>query len=120
MSFVWDLIQHEQIKRAKSDAAYAKESADGQGSRIDNVIDQVERLTLACQSMWELLRDHSDLTEEDLKAKMLEIDARDGIVDGKMGHEVISCPHCTQQTSTRRKRCVYCGGQIVSKHAFKS
>lgn len=69
--------------------------------------------------MWELLRDHSDLTEDHLKAKILEVDARDGTVDGKIGHEIIDCPDCGQKTGTRRSFCVFCGHTIEDPHAFK-
>ena len=120
MSFAWDLVQHYQIEKAREEAQLAHAKSEGQGHRVDYVRDQVERLTLACQAMWELLRDHSDLTEEDLQSKILEIDARDGHVDGKLGHEVLACPHCSQRTSTRRSRCVFCGGQVQSRHTFKS
>ena len=119
MSTAWDVFQHFQIEKARQDAQLAGAKAEGQGARIDYVDDRVERLTLACQAMWELLRDCSDLTEDHLRAKILEVDARDGQVDGKIGHEVIDCPHCQQKTSTRRSRGVFCGQPVKASHAFK-
>jgi hypothetical protein len=69
--------------------------------------------------MWELLRDQLGLTDEQLKAKMLEIDARDGVVDGKIGAELVDCPHCGQKASTFKPNCVYCGNRIASSHVMK-
>ncbi len=69
--------------------------------------------------MWELLRDHSGLTESQLKSKIVEIDGRDGVTDGKIGTEVIACPHCGNKTGTRRLRCVFCGKPVKATHAFK-
>jgi hypothetical protein len=35
--------------------------------------------------MWEIIRDQSSITDEELVEKITEIDLRDGVVDGKMG-----------------------------------
>ena len=114
---MWDLLHHFQIQEASREA---KEASSKTNSQVGSVQDQVERLTLACQAMWELLRDHSGLTENELKQKIVEIDGRDGAVDGKLSSEVISCPHCGQKTSTRKSRCVFCGKGVKSSHIFKS
>jgi hypothetical protein len=60
---MWDLIQHFQIEKAREEAQDAAASVHSQNIRIEAVDDPIERLTLACQAMWELLRDHSGLTE---------------------------------------------------------
>lgn len=116
---LWDIYQHIQIGEAHKDARHALRKAEGQHARVDEANDRLERLTLVCQSMWELLRDHCGLTEEQLKEKVLEVDARDGSIDGKLGNEVITCPHCSQKTGTRRGRCICCGGRVEGKRAFK-
>ena len=69
--------------------------------------------------MWELLSEHLGFTDEHLKAKILEIDARDGVVDGKIGAEIVDCPHCGQKVSTMKPNCVYCGNILPSKHVMK-
>ncbi|RYD36467.1 MAG: hypothetical protein EOP87_05405 [Verrucomicrobiaceae bacterium] len=117
---MWDLIQHFQIDKARNEAREAIRQADGQRSRVASTDEKVERLTLACQAMWELLRDHHGLTEDQLYAKIMEIDARDGKFDGKVGEEIIQCPHCGQRTSTGKLRCVYCGKGVKASHSFKS
>ena len=108
-----------QHRRAEERARDAEAVANRQRVRVDDALYQIERLTLACQAMWELLREHTDLTDDHLKAKILEIDARDGTVDGKIGHKVIDCPECGQKTNTRRARCVFCGASVQSDHLFK-
>lgn len=116
---MWDLVQHFQIREAKEAAELASHKADRINARKDNTKQELEELTLACQAMWELLRDHLGLTDEQLKAKMLEIDARDGVVDGKIGAELVDCPHCGQKASTFKPNCVYCGNRIPSSHVMK-
>jgi len=81
---------------------------------------QVDRLTLTCQSMWELLRDCSDLTEEHLEQKVAEVDLRDGSPDGRLGSTVIVCEACGKNTNSRRDSCVWCGGPVKRDHIFEA
>ena len=119
MSLGWDVLQHFQIAKAKEVATNASSKVDVLIARKDNTKQELEELTLACQAMWELLRDHLGLTDPHLKAKILEIDARDGTVDGKIGAELIDCPHCGQKGSTMKPNCVYCGHRLASTHVMK-
>lgn len=116
---MWDLLQHFQIEEVRQKADDASRNAERQQADVGSVQDQVDRLTLTCQAMWELLRDHSGLTESQLKNKIVEIDGRDGATDGKIGIEVIVCPHCGNKTGTRKSRCVFCGKPVKAIHAFK-
>jgi hypothetical protein len=118
MSFVWDTIQHFQIEKAREAAGEASAKADSFDSKITSAIQQVERLSLACQALWEIIRDNGGITEEQLHAKILEVDLRDGRVDDRLGPQVIDCPHCHQKTSTRRSQCIFCGGSISGSHIF--
>ena len=87
--------------------------------KVDDLRNQVERLSLACQAMWEMLRDRSNATEEELDAKILEIDARDGHVDGKMSVQSLSCQACGKPTNSRRSFCVICGAPVLRPHKFE-
>ena len=115
----FDIFQHFQISKAREEAQRASQKADGQKNRYDELEGHIERLSLTCQAMWEILRDQLGTTDEQLKSKMVEIDSRDGTVDGRIGHEVIDCPACGHRTSTRRSRCVFCGQPVAAAHAFR-
>jgi len=117
---MWELLQQQQIYEAKGDARKAVSKIDNLETKVGIAEDRIERLSLACQAMWELLRDHTGVTEEQLYDKVLEIDVRDGALDGKIETEVINCPHCARKTSTHRMRCIYCGKGIRSNHPFKA
>ena len=71
--------------------------------------DRLNRLTLICQALWELLRDRGELTEEDLITKISEIDLRDGRADGKISKQIKHCPKCDRVMSPRHQKCMYCG-----------
>ena len=116
---MWDLLQHFQIRNAQESADLASTKIDSINARKDNTKQDLDELTLATQAMWELLRDHLGFTDNHLKAKMLEIDARDGNVDGKIGPELIDCSHCHQKASTLKPNCLYCGHRLPSSHIMK-
>ena len=82
--------------------------------------DRVERLQLACQAMWELIRDRTQISEQDLEAKILEVDARDGKVDGKISTSALTCHACGRATNSKRERCVMCGAPLRRQHKFES
>lgn len=116
---IWDIYQQTKIDGANRTADRAMSKADRYANDISNLKQHVERLSLASQAMWELLKSRSDLTEEELDAKILEIDARDGRIDGKIGTPPIDCPACGRTTSATRDTCVVCGAPTLRKHQFE-
>lgn len=91
---LWDAYQQTRIADAERSAESAESKVDRCARNVEDLQRHMERLSLACQAMWELLRSCSDLTEDDLEKKILEIDGRDGNVDGKMGVQPLDCPAC--------------------------
>ena len=114
----WEFYQNHRISRAESRANSARSEAERSHAYINLLEDKVDSLALACQSLWELLRDQTALTEADLQAKMEEIDLRDGCADGKMTTRADACAQCGRKTSRRRPRCLYCGHEITGNEAF--
>ena len=71
--------------------------------------EEVERLSLLNQALWELLRERLKLTDADLEQRAQEVDLRDGIPDGKMRKHPLRCPKCGRVSNSRHRRCLYCG-----------
>ena len=78
-------------------------------TELGELRDQVERLTLLNQALWELLRDRVRLTDADLEKKAQEVDLRDGVLDGKMTKHPLRCPNCSRVSNSRHRKCLYCG-----------
>ena len=87
-------------------------------SSLQHLEARMDKLVLVCRSMWELVRDNTSLTEDDLMNKVLELDLRDGVADGKMQQGVQKCVHCGRALSPRHARCLYCGREDVTHEAF--
>lgn len=115
---LWEHYQQTRIASAERIAESAEAKVERYGRMIDDLQRHMDRLSLACQAMWELLRECSDLTEADLEKKILEVDGRDGCVDGKMGTQAIDCPACGRKTSAKRNTCVMCGAPIKRGSQF--
>lgn len=82
---------------------------------------QLARLQLVMQGMWEVMRDRHGVTEQELEAKILEIDLRDGTKDGRIAREVAICSACNRKTGIRHHRkCFYCGEPIKAQHIVES
>lgn len=105
------LIGYLMGSRTASRAAAAAASMPPPGvaeSRVLSVDERVDRLSLIVEAMWELLEE-SGFSEEALKAKVEEIDARDGRTDGKANRPPVRCRACGSSSPAGRPTCQMCG-----------
>lgn len=114
----WELYQFSQIRRNASQAASAQNKAELVVVKIERVEKKLESLALACQALWEIVQDHTNLSEEDLMAKMEEVDLRDGKMDGRITPRAEACGNCNRKTSRRRTHCLYCGHETNAGEVF--
>jgi hypothetical protein len=115
---LWDAYQQTRIADAERVAESAESKAERLSRSITDLQRQVDRLSLACQALWEMLRERSDMTEEELDAKILETDGRDGSVDGKIGVQAMDCPSCGRKTNSKRSSCLMCGAPLKRPSQF--
>jgi hypothetical protein len=83
----------------------------------DQVLEaRLEALELACGGLWELLKTKHGYSDEELVRVIHELDARDGVMDGRVTPLKENCPNCGRQLVTKqRKRCVWCGAELALK-----
>ena len=115
----YDLYQTSRVDSANAAASQARESANDAAHLVLQLHRRLERLALGCQALWELLRERGGITEDDLRNKVLEIDLRDGLTDGKIQQAITECPKCHARTNSKRETCVMCGAPLQKKHAFE-
>lgn len=105
-------IDHgDSLRRGATNSSLAAEVRDLQG--------KVERMSLTCQAMWELLREYTGMSEQTILERIKEIDLRDGKEDGKMSITQVECPNCGKLNNSRRSSCVYCGQEFIRMHVFE-
>ena len=91
---------------AVGDARRARTATESLDARLD-------RMTLAFEAMWTLVRDKLQVSDEDFATRMNDLDLSDGRLDGKVRKGAVSCPKCGRTISRRLPRCIYCSQAIV-------
>lgn len=96
------------------------DAIEGTNEDYRRLREQVDHLTLVCSAMWQLIRERTNLTEQDLAERVAIIDAKDGVADGKMTKTVKKCPKCNRTMSPKHSRCLYCGESIPPDSIFET
>lgn len=76
---------------------------------IRDLQNQIDRLCLLNQALWELLQERLNVTDAALEAKAQEVDLRDGKADGKISEVAVRCPTCQRVCNSKHDKCIYCG-----------
>jgi hypothetical protein len=112
---LWDIHQDGRIRSASREADTAKTKINRASEDLLKLQRQVAHLTLMCQSMWEVLREQTGLTDDQLRVKVADVDTRDGRADGKIRGQVFPCPACGANCNSSRQNCTMCG-EDLKKH----
>ena len=118
MTSLWHISHFRNDAYNAGMASHASSKANQAQQATADLEERLDKLTLICMSMWELLRDNTRFTEADLLAKVQELDLRDGVPDGKITRTVSKCPECSRTMSPRHKRCLYCGHEQLTNSVF--
>lgn len=118
---LWNLSQNLKIVEAQKDANRANYIADQAKRKAYASMESVERLVLIVRAMWELLHQHTDLTEIDLVNKVRELDLSDGKIDGKFTSDAkpAICPVCGNNVHPSQTRCQFCGAESANQDVFE-
>jgi hypothetical protein len=118
---IWDLLQQYQIERLDERVGLAQtvaaDSAVARRSAL-RTEDRLEGLALVCCAMFELMRETSGVSEAQLRAKITEIDLRDGQTDQRVTPVLKRCPKCDAAISPHFGRCLFCGHKDDAPNAF--
>lgn len=93
-------------------ASSAEREARRARSEIERLTAKVDALNLTCQALWELVKQCSDLTDEDLSKQIQVIDLRDGEEDGRLKQGPVDCPKCDRAVNLTSGKCIYCGHAV--------
>ncbi len=118
MNMFWNLGA---IGRPFNEADRSASSLPSQPSDTTNVRileSEVERLTMVCEAMWMLLKDKLGVDDQELMARIAELDLSDGKADGRKDTDgPRNCPGCNRPNSKRHDFCIYCG-QLIRTTPF--
>lgn len=83
---------------------------------LEDLEEKVDRLSLVCEAMWELMCD-AGYTTEHLQAKVEQLDAADGIIDQKRQRVPMDCA-CGAKVPITAKTCTFCSLPAPTRPAF--
>ncbi|MDX2132855.1 MAG: hypothetical protein SFY69_12465 [Planctomycetota bacterium] len=106
--FVWNLYQQRSIDDVRGDLARSTSDLERDVTRVQ---DRVDRLALINAAMWELVVARLGLSQEEIEAKVQEVDLRDGVLDGRVSRTdgPYQCVKCSRTLMQRHRTCLYCG-----------
>lgn len=107
--FLFDLYQNRRIADASAQAAHAQDRVGRLEDELAHVRRRLDRMVLVNAALWELLKEKTGLIDPELQAKVLEMDAADGQVDGRMGGGKRQCRQCGKNLHPKHAKCLYCG-----------
>jgi hypothetical protein len=94
---------------ARSAGAAAQSSVAGE---LYDIEERVDRMLLVMEAMWSLMRENG-LTDDDLAARIRELDESDGTVDGKRTPQPVRCGSCDSMVPPGRPTCTFCGAPVA-------
>lgn len=118
MNILWEMYQQSRISSAESSALRGEEKAHDAARTVQYFQDRLDKLILINMALWSLLKQETNLTEEDLLDRIKEIDLSDGVLDGKVRQTAIQCPQCGRTMSNKHHSCLYCGYVKEGSGAF--
>jgi hypothetical protein len=84
-------------------------SASGSSAEALAELDaRVDRLLLVIEAMWNMMKEQG-LTDEQLAARIAEIDNSDGVIDGRRIVPAVTCKSCGSKVMGGLPRCQICG-----------
>ena len=89
MNPFYPAINDPRIARAQEEVRRVRSKATDSDFRAARIEGRVDRLAMVCAALWDLVKEHTELTEEDLFQRVEDIDLRDGVLvlgeDGPVG-----------------------------------
>lgn len=108
------------LREANNRVQEVRVEVKGVEHRFDKLEKRVDELSLLSQALWELVRDHTDLKDEDIREKMKEIDTRGGKeANHKINKETVACENCGRKILSSATKCFYCGTSRDKEHVFE-
>ena len=89
-------------------------------SDIEALQVRFDKLKLVTMALWTFLRDEKGITEDQLMARVKEIDAFDGSADGKLKLVVRKCGKCGKALNPKFEKCLYCGFVTAASSIFET
>jgi hypothetical protein len=117
---MWDIFQEIQLNDLRSQQHSTDISQRRTDGDVNELARQVRKIALVNQALYELLKERTGISDEELRRKIDEIDKRDGALDGKLTPKPVVCPKCGHVVTAGALSCQSCGAKVAPKYPFSS
>ena len=84
---------------------------------LGDVDERIDRLTLLCEAMWQLVEEHSDLELADLEQRIDQLDQTDGRRDLRRQRTAVPC-ECGAMVPVTALSCYFCAAPAMRNSPF--
>jgi len=113
---MWQEMRLNENRRRQDTVERDTRRSDG---NLTDLQQQVDKRALVNQALYELLRDRTGISDEDLRRKIREVDMRDGSEDGSIKASPLKCPRCGGAVTVRALSCQICGATVAPKYPYE-
>ncbi|MBR4171055.1 MAG: hypothetical protein IKR48_05340 [Kiritimatiellae bacterium] len=102
-----------QSSTVRQEYSRISEKSDDASLQVTRLREDLERLYLITQALWQMVKTATGATDEQLQEKIRQIDVEDGRSDGKNTEVTrpIDCPVCHRRILSGQTFCLYCGAE---------
>ena len=104
---------------ARQQAASASNEAASAKREVTEMQHQIDKLKLVCAALWELVKEKTSLTEDDIVNRIALLDAKDGVADGRLTRAARPCVKCKRTVAPKLIKCMYCGTMQPVESVFE-
>jgi len=119
---IFDIYQHKKLGELGTLQSDSDRRITSSGDRLRDLEQRYERLHLVTIALWELLKNHTGLTDADLKRYIEKVDLSDGTQDGKLSRRkgAVDCPQCSRRVLKSATTCAWCGVKLDAGNPFEA
>ncbi len=108
---IWEMLQRGDFDMQPPATGAPEVPRTDSAPRVHELQQRMDRMALVARAMWTLFAEKAGLTEEDLAKRITDLDAADGVVDGRVGTPPPFACSCGAMVSRKFNRCLFCGKQ---------
>ena len=109
LNILWDAHQQTRIAASQAQIHATNQNVESLQDRLAHALERLDNINLVTLALWELVGERLGLTVDQLRAKVAEIDLRDGTRDGRYTGSAPRCGGCGREIAPWRQRCLFCG-----------
>lgn len=117
---MWDIFQEIRLNEQSAKQADTDSSLRRASLNLEELARQVRKMALVNQALYELLKEKTGISDEDLRRRIKEIDLRDGVADAKINSNPLRCPKCQNTMTAGALSCPNCGVTVAPKYPFEA